>query len=109
MLDFHARYLLGTEISWYCTFFAIEAISQLTEKNQLQYLLVAPMAVHRTSRVDKTAALTGLPLDRIIGSYLAPTLRTKQRVWIGRSTALVTLTCLKFDATSFAKTRTSIV
>jgi hypothetical protein len=100
MLDFHAGYLLGTEISWYCTFFAIEVMSQLpdttklcpgiqpgheisvlgrkvhslgllpqfTEKNQLQYLLVAPMAVHRTSRVDKTAALTGLPLDRIIGS-----------------------------------------
>jgi hypothetical protein len=91
MLDFHAGYLLGTEISWYCTFFAIEAISQLadttkpwpgiyehkvhslgllpqfTEKNQLQYLLVAPLAVHRTSRVDKTAALAGLPLDRIIG------------------------------------------
>jgi hypothetical protein len=92
MLDFHVGYLRGTEISWYCTLLAIEAISQLadttklcpgiqgqkahslgllphfTEKNQLQYLLVAPMAVHRTSRVDKTAALTGLPLDRIIGS-----------------------------------------
>ena len=50
---------LGTEISW--------LLPQFTEKNQLQYLLVAPMAVHRPSRVDKTAALAGLPLDRIIG------------------------------------------
>jgi hypothetical protein len=84
-------------------------LPQFTKKNQLQYLLVAPMAVHRNSRVDKTAALTSLPLDRIIGSYLAPTFRTKHRVWIGRSTALGTLTYLKLEATSFAKTRLSIV
>jgi hypothetical protein len=43
-------------------------LPQSTEKDQLQYLLVAPMAVHRASRVDKAAALTDLPLDRIIGS-----------------------------------------
>jgi hypothetical protein len=43
-------------------------LPQFTEKDQLQYLLVAPMAVHRTSLVDKTAALTGFPLDRIIGT-----------------------------------------
>jgi hypothetical protein len=88
MLDFHVGYLLGTEISWYCIFFVIKLylswqippnfvqvfshslglLPQFPEKNQLQYLLVAPMAVDRTSRVDKTAALTGLPLHRIIGS-----------------------------------------
>ena len=43
-------------------------LPQFTEKDQLQYLLVAPMAVHRTSLVDKTATLTGFPLDRIIGA-----------------------------------------
>jgi hypothetical protein len=62
MLDFHAGYLRGAVIS------SLGLLPQFTEKNQLQYLLVAPLAVHRTSRVDKTAALTGLPLDRIIGS-----------------------------------------
>jgi hypothetical protein len=84
-------------------------LPQFTEKDQLQYLLVAPKAVHRASLVDKTAALTGFALDRIIGTQLAPTLGTKQSVWIGRSTALLTLTCFKFDATSFAKTRISII
>jgi hypothetical protein len=39
MLDFHAGYLLGTEIYWYCTFFAIEVISQGKKFTRWDYYL----------------------------------------------------------------------
>jgi hypothetical protein len=61
-------------------FYLIGLLPYFAKKNQLHYLLVASLAVARSRYVDKTAALTGLPLVCLVGSNLGPALDTEQGV-----------------------------
>lgn len=79
------------------------------EKNQLYYLLVTPLAVGCSGRVDKAAALTHLPLGRIIASKLGSTLRAEQGIRGGCITTVGALIGPKLGPTAFAKTRICFV
>jgi hypothetical protein len=84
-------------------------IPYFTEKNQLDYLLITPLTISSSCRVDKTAALTGLAGNRIVGANLGATFGTKQGIRLGCHAALGTLTHPKFSSTAFTKNRVSIV